>query len=228
MKKSKINRSKINRFAVSSLQLAVLLLLICGQTCLYADQMPEEVIGANEDDGHEFNTATCAVVLAYVSMRYGSTDSLAYFRFTTIPIPQGATIDACTLFVSVFAAYDDPDIDIFCEDTSSATTLVTEDNCISSRNQTTASVEWIGTDIGDGYKPSPQLKTIVQEVINRDDWSEDNNLAFICVVNPASAFGVDSYEDTGAKAKLHIWYTTGAPPEVDKPRKNIMKGGTVK
>ena len=202
----------MKKLAVISLQLAVLMFLICGQASVYATYMPEEVIGANEDDGHESNVAACAVVITYVSMRYASTDSFAFYRFTSIPIAQGATIDACTMFVDVISAsYDDPDIDIFCEDTASATTLVVEDDCISSRIQTTASVEWVASDLGTGYKSSPQLKTIVQEVINRGDWSEDNNLAFICVVNPASNFATDSYDDGGSPAKLHIWYTTGEP-----------------
>jgi len=231
-----MKKSKINRLVVISLQLAVLLLVVCASPSLsifdgqaWGDQMPEEVVGAELDDGQEDNIALCYMIPGYVSMRYASNDSFAFFRFTTIPIAQGTTIDACTLFTYVITtSYDDPDIDIFCEDTASATILVDENNCISSRIQTTEFVEWIASDLGTGYKPSPELKTIVQEVINRDDWSEDNDLAFIVVVNPASAFAVDAYESSGDMAKLHIWYSTGEPPEIDKPRKDIMKGGIVR
>ena len=210
-----MKKSKINRFVVFSLQLAVILLLVGGSASIHADQMPEELVGANNDDGDENNVASCDPLGVYIGMRYiAGNDRFGFCRFTSIPIAQGATIDACTLFVYIITANaDDPDIDIFGEDTASATTLEFEDNCISSRIQTTAHVEWIATSIGTGYKPSPELKTIVQEVINREDWSYESNLAFICVVNSNSNFVADSYESSGDMAKLHIWYTTGEPPE---------------
>ena len=225
-----MKKSKINRLAVISLQLAVLgLFLVGGQACLYADQMPEEVIGSNYDDGQESNVTVCAVVLTYVSMRYTSADSFTFVRFTSIPIAKDATIDACTLLVDVISAsFDDPDIDIYCEDIASAPTLVAENECISPRTPTTAVVEWIASDLGTGYTASPELKTLVQEIVNRGDWSSGNDLAFIIVVNPASSFAFDAYESSGNPAKLHIWYSTGEPPEIDKPRKNIMSGGIIR
>ena len=190
------------------LQLAVLLFLICGQA--WATQMPEELVGADADDGYERNVLDCNEIKDYVCMRYATSGCYyGFYRFTSVPIAQGATIDACTLFVNVDnASYDDPNITIHCEDTASATTLDGENTCITSRTRTTANVNWIAEGIETGYKPSPELKTIVQEIVNRGDWSSGNDMAFIFVVNDGSAFYTKSYEVT-EPAKLHCWYTVG-------------------
>jgi len=211
------------------LMISLVALLFCGQAYVYATEMPEEVIGASLDDGYETDVGGCVGDANYICMKYTTGCSLGFYRFTSIPIAQGATIDACTMFVDVYnSANDDPNVDIYCEDTSSATTITVGLNCIAERTQTSASVTWEATGIGAGYQPSPELKTIVQEIISRGDWSSGNDLAFIFVAKSGSVFYTDSY-DVGQPAKLHCWYTSDGEPAEASPRRRmipiIIEGG---
>lgn len=194
----------------------LILTFVGGGSWVHATQMPEELVGVGTDDGHEeWVWNHCYLTEDWICMSHPHDCEWGFYRFTSIPIPQGATIDACTLFVDILSTtYDSPYVSIFCEDTASATTLVAEDNCITSRTQTTASVEWHADNIGAGYKPTPELKTIFQEVIDRNDWNENHNVAFIFVAGSDKSFYTDSYE-IGQPAKLHVWYTA-EEAEADK------------
>jgi len=185
----------------------ILVLVSCG-SWVYATQMPEEVVGTGTDDGHEDRIfGNCYATEDWVCMSFPYDCERGFFRFTSIPIPQGATINACTMYVDILSTlYDSPWVDIFCEDTASATTLSGELWCIKTRTKTTAYATWNELNIGAGVKPTPELKTVLQEIVDRSDWNANNDLAFIFISGSDKQFYVDSYEE-GHPAKLHVWYT---------------------
>ncbi len=107
----------------------------------------------------------------------------AGLRFRDIFIPQGATIDSAYIMVwshEAKTAEDVARITISCEATDDAETF-TLDALITDRPTTDASVLWEVAEPWEIWQPyrTPDLKDIIQEVVNRDGWKENNSLAFI-------------------------------------------------
>ncbi len=132
-------------------------------------------------------------------------------RFTSVTIPSGSTITAATLDLDIqSASYDDPDTTIYGDDTDNASTFTTASNNISGRTATTASVTWTASNIGAGVKPTPDIATVIQEIIDRAGWSSGNALALIIKGNGTTSFlRTRAYDGTGSPAKLNVTYTTG-------------------
>ncbi len=107
----------------------------------------------------------------------------AGLRFRNIQIPQGAVIDS--VFIEVHSheaktAEDVADLTIACEATDNAETF-NESDLIDSRPLTTAQLNWIVDEPWGLWTPhrTPDLKEMVQEVIDRDGWEPGNAIAFI-------------------------------------------------
>ena len=166
-------------------------------------------IAASSDDARQSDDA---VVTSGTNISVDFSYRLAGLRFTNITIPQGATINSATLTVYLpNASYDSPDVTIWGEDIDDAPTFTTGANNISSRTPTTATVVWSASSIGTGVKVSPELKTIIQEIVNRAGWVSGNAIALILKGNSTSALRFDTYEDgAGANAELDIDYTAPA------------------
>lgn len=104
-------------------------------------------------------------------------------RFRNISIPSGATIDSAFIIVSSHeakSADDVAELTIYGEATDHAETF-TEDALIDVRPSTTATVEWTVAEEWElwGTYQTPDLRTIVQEIIDRDGWMSGNAMAFI-------------------------------------------------
>lgn len=188
--------------------------------CLYgrclADAIPQNQIGASSDDGHEQTNTLVIINELSVHIRAGTTTH-GGFRFLTIPIRQGATINSAMLTLYSFTTYDDPNIRIYCEDNATPATIVTDNENLSSRTLTTAYVTWTDTNLGIGWIVSPDVSAPIQEVIDRRDWEENNNLFIMGYTLAGSFFAVRSWDsgDHSLAAKLDITYT---PPPVDTTR----------
>jgi hypothetical protein len=107
----------------------------------------------------------------------------AGLRFQNITIPQGATIETAYIEVSSHepkTAEDEAKLTIFAEATDNAVTF-SMDDLITARTETAASVKW---DIAEEWglwtaHQTPELKSIVQEIVNRSGWVSGNAIAFI-------------------------------------------------
>jgi uncharacterized repeat protein (TIGR01451 family) len=133
-------------------------------------------------------------------------------RFTSISIPKNATILSAYLdFVAVAA--DSPNtntgattiaIRAQAADNAPGFSAVTDD--ITSRTLTTATASWSPVNWNSEVTyTSPDLKTLVQEVVNRTGWANGNSIAFIMTgTGSRSAY---AYEGAAAKAPvLRITY----------------------
>ena len=166
-------------------------------------------ITAGSDDARE-DAGT--VTLTGTNITIDTTTRYGGLRFLGVTVPQGSTINAATLTIELpSASFDDPDVTIWANDVDSASTFTTGANNISSRTPTTATVVWSASSIGTGVKVSPELKTIIQEIVNRAGWVSGNAIALILKGNSTSALRFDTYEDgAGANAELDIDYTAPA------------------
>ena len=120
-------------------------------------------------------------------------DRIAGFRFDGVEIPQGATITSAWIqFTSAVTIVNGGTaaavVDIYGEDADDAAAFTTDAADISSRTQTTATVEWSLPEssgasawtIGDRgtNQRTPDLATIVQEIVDRANWASGNAMAF--------------------------------------------------
>ena len=130
----------------------------------------------------------------------GHNSSLRYrgmFIKDSVTIPQGSTINSAVISGYVYYS-DDPNLVIYCEDVDDSDDFTgTAD--INSRVRTTASVEWVATDIGkDAYQDSPDFASAVQEVVDRAGFSSGNSIGVIMVPKGTSynSFYLRSTEHT--------------------------------
>lgn len=149
-------------------------------------------VAASADDA--FESAAGAVSITTILGEVDVADEWLGWRFLNVTIPQGATIDDAKItFNFDGVARDEPDVTFFGEDTDNATAFTTDANNISGRARTTASVAWddpqlgVNPGAGDDTRDTPDLKTIVQEIVNRAGWASGNALAILCTSTNGTA-----------------------------------------
>jgi hypothetical protein len=155
------------------------------------------------------------------------------YRFRLFPVPAGATIDsAYPYFWSPYANGSDTcRWLLYFEDTASADTFSTGANA-ASRNLT-SSVAWLPDDwSGDTRYRGPDLKTILQHVIDRADYDSANNVVMF-MKNNGSTY--EAYRYTGAyeagagqAAYMTVYYTEGGSAPVDTANSLYRKVSTRK
>jgi len=104
-------------------------------------------------------------------------------RFTEVNLAKGTTIDSAFIYLTSHEAKATDDVanlTIFGEASDNAVTF-NETDLITSRSYTSASIEWT-VDEEWGLWTShrtPDIKSIIQEVVNRNGWASGNAIALI-------------------------------------------------
>lgn len=98
-----------------------------------------------------------------------------FARITGITIPQGSTIDSATIHFHnpVSNSATGKSVTIDGNDVNNAAIPTTEGN-IRSATKTSATVNWTFGSISGGTLESPEIKTIIQEIVNRAGWASGN------------------------------------------------------
>ena len=168
-------------------------------------------------------------------MTDGSQTQKIGIRFTGMAIPQGATIQHAYI---QFATKGDKNatsgaIVIKGEDTDNASTFTSVSFNVTNRTTTTNSVSWAGTTSTTwgtsaggqqgADQRTPDLKTIVQTIVNRTGWASGNALAF--VFTGSGTRNAYSYDGSAALApQLIVQYTTATPPAIATAELPLAKG----
>ncbi|NJM94020.1 MAG: T9SS type A sorting domain-containing protein [Cytophagales bacterium] len=104
-------------------------------------------------------------------------------RFQNVSIPKGATIDSA--FIEVYSheaktADDVAEITIWGVNEDNTVTF-DEENLITARPATSAEVAWTVNEAWGLWTKhrTPDLKAIVQEIVNRSGWNYENAMAFV-------------------------------------------------
>jgi hypothetical protein len=191
-------------------------------------------VGASGDDAHEtHNNSNYSSIETYV---YGQSSTSTAgqwsggFRFLNVTIPKSDTINAATMQVDVLGtAYDDPNLHIRGDNVDNSAAWSSTDSPFDRDAQlTSASVTWSVNGIGAGWSTTPEIKTVIQEIVNRAGWSSGNALSVVFRArdNTFKSFRVVSYDGTAANAaKLDIDHGLSALPERQYPR-GVMRGVT--
>lgn len=163
----------------------------------------------------------------YLGHCINGSSTISGFRFQDVAIPDGAVVTAARLEFTVDTSPDNViDVQFRGELAEDAVTF-SVGNLPSDRisSLTSAVVPWhIANDGGwqvSEAQVSPDLSTVVQEVIAQPDWNSGN--AIVIIMQPSSpgtvarrVFGWDRYFGNPLQsAKLQIWYTK--PPRPPAP-----------
>lgn len=135
-------------------------------------------------------------------------------RFFHLPVPQGATINHAEVWVTASEdSYQAMNLTVYAHDVDNSSDF-SNAPLVSSRPRTTASVAW-SAPRSEGWRAdrayiSPELKTIVQEVVNRPGWNELNALSLLLIAGPGDSvpravWSVDGSYDK--RAEIYIYYT---------------------
>ena len=134
--------------------------------------------------------------------------------FENIAIPQGA--DITNVYIDFTAVSDQgagvmSNLKITIEDTDNAAAYTTTNYALSSRAQTTKKVHWgAGIWTANNVYTTPDLKDLVQDVVDRIGWKKGNALAFQLQFEATvdDKRDVISYDMDSARAPLlHVEYT---------------------
>jgi hypothetical protein len=150
--------------------------------------------------------------------RPAGVDNIVGLHFPYVTIPKGANITSATLQFTGSATPNTGstpvNVTIRGEASDNAATFAATASNISGRAATTASVNWtnIGTWTAGATTNaiSPDVKTIVQEVINRSGWGSSNSLAFVITNNGTTGTRSRNAQDfetsTAQAAVLSVQY----------------------
>lgn len=174
-------------------------------------------INASADDAHVRSDQTVAITVNDV-VRCDASPIAADrwnggFRFPGVTIPQGAAITSATITIQpTNVNRDDPNVDIFGELSLNAVDFVADPD-MNARPRTVASVLWDDTDLGEQPSPSPDISTIIEEIVGQGSWVSGNALVifFDARSDFVSLFRMDSWDgDPLVAARLQVTYG-GAP-----------------
>ena len=160
-------------------------------------------------------------------------------RFTNIPIPKGATIQSAYIQFASKEAQSATTVSVKIRgeaaDSSAAFTDTPGANSLSSRGDTTASVNWSSVPAWtalqqDANTKTPEIKTIIQEIVNRSGWAQGNAL-LIEIEDNGGTVGAKrniSALESGQNLNptLTIVYGVSAPPTWDSTAGVHASGAT--
>ncbi len=145
----------------------------------------------------------------YVGSPPGDYPGLTGNCFQEVFVPKGVTITNATLeFTSALAdAGEASDFTIYGEDDDNPAEYDPDIlNDISSRTKTSASVNWSPSswDAVNVQHTTPNLQSIVQEIVSRDDWCGGDDMAF--VIEGEGLRSAHAFENGVGQPKLLIQY----------------------
>lgn len=138
------------------------------------------VVQNGADDAYETSGGSVTVNTSTIAMHYNGGAQRAGVRFRRLYIPQGATITSAR--IQLKASNSDSstvNLNITADKVADAPAYSALNNNISGRAQTTAGVAWTpGSWTNSQFYDTPDLTTVLQEVVNQTDWCYGNATAF--------------------------------------------------
>jgi len=139
----------------------------------------------------------------------------SFCRFPSVTIPQGSTIDSCFIRIKSNGAYSVTvvDTDVYFADADDQAAPTNEGEC--NGLSLTGGVAWdgIGSWSNDVQYDSPELKTILQTVIDRGGFSSGNAIVAVIKDGGSSGSAYRAGHDFGwtpsGCVELHITWTAG-------------------
>ncbi len=161
-------------------------------------------VAASVDDGYKIGgswgyTGTTIVLGAAAAEPY-----IPAIRFTNVTIPQGSTINTATLKLNpTFNDVDNILTKIYGIDEDNTADFSSDPT---GRTKTTANVDWdFGNVTQDVVETSPDISTVVKEIVDRGSWSSGNAMGFLILDDGSTSnnnISFDTYDGDSARAAL--------------------------
>ncbi|GMQ95000.1 MAG: hypothetical protein BMS9Abin13_110 [Patescibacteria group bacterium] len=206
----------------------------------------ESRVSQSSDDAEEQNPPSGSMYLTSSDLELisdGSTDQEVGMRFQNIVVPQGAIItNAYVQFTVDELDSGTTNLTIYGEDIDVAPTFTTTAGNITNRTKTSASVAWNSvpawTTVGDAGtdQRTPDITSIIQEIVNRVGWASGNSL--VVIIDGTGERTAESYDGVPTSAPLLRIEYADIPDDVtvstsgtqtaslDIPSTNQYVGGT--
>ena len=166
-----------------------------------------------EDDASENNDKNKTVTNSATSLTLGNNQKLG-MRFQSVPFRKNAVVKEAYLeFTASANSSGSFYVDLYAHDTNNSSAMPNSKGNISGRTKTTATVRW---NINDNWQTdityrSPELKTLVQQVLDRSSWTEGNALTLLLYGNSSAVTrSIYSYDGSGARAPKLVIKIAGA------------------
>ncbi len=172
-------------------------------------------VAAGSDDAEESASGAMSLTSSDLELVHiGSGDQTVGIRFVDVDIPRGAAIvNAYVQFKVDETGSQATSLTIEAQDTDNAQAFTSSKWNISNRAPTGAGVWWdpaAWTTVGQAgaAQRTPDLSSIIQEVINRSGWSSGNSL--VLIITGSGKRVAESYNgDRNGAPLLHVEYSTG-------------------
>jgi hypothetical protein len=121
----------------------------------------------------------------------------AYTRFQNVTIPQGTPIDSAVLIIYAHEDESAPAYITVYAEANDDSPMFEEDEALSDRTMTSASVAWDCVDDWTMWQPyhSPNLAALIQEVVSRPGWVSGNSLTLFMKGQDQGASLLDNGRD---------------------------------
>jgi acid phosphatase type 7 len=181
----------------------------------------EKRIDVSTDDAEEYNTGSVTRSSTRLELVTSSTSvQIVGLRFANLALPKNAAISKAYIqFKTASASSDLTTLTIQGQASDNATTFTSTSGNVSSRARTAASVSWSPVNwmtVGEAgvNQQTPDLTTIIQELVNRPNWVSGNAIAIIISgTGKRVAWAFDG--DNAGAPLLHVEYVTDdSPPEI--------------
>ena len=192
-------------------------------------------VSTSSDDAEENNSGRVSLNSSDLELVDERSNQIVGIRFNGIAVPQGATISSANIQFKVDETKntDICTLSIHGERTTNASTFTNSRRNISSRLMTTAFESWspepwlvVGAKGPD--QRTPNIASVIQEIVNQPGWSEGNSL--VIIISGTGKRVAESFNGDQADAPiLHIEYEAEAsnnPPVALDDTGTVAEGGT--
>ena len=174
-------------------------------------------VAASADDAQESNSTN---TINGTTINANSATQISAVRFQNVTVPPGSTITTAYLTINLpNAVYDDPDVTIRGNGEANPAAFTTATDHLTNRTKTSASVNWTAANIGTGSQNTPELKTLVEEIIAIPTWASGNAMCIYFLGKAGSSFRFLAYDNGSDYATLTINYT--APSSGGQPTRTM-------
>jgi parallel beta helix pectate lyase-like protein/K319-like protein len=176
----------------------------------------ERRVASSSDDAEESASGTMNLTSTNLDLVFNTSNQTVGLRFTGLAIPAGSTITRAYIqFTSRKVDNGATSLTIRGQTADNPGTFTGTTSNLSSRPRTTAAVIWAPSAWGMGdvgaAQQTPELKAVVQEIVNRPGWASGNALAI--VITGTGVRVASSYDMSAAEAALlHVEYATAGAP----------------
>lgn len=198
----------------------------------------EAQVAASSDDAEEDASGNVGIGSSDLELVSDGSDQVVGLRFTGIEIPRSSTIASAHIQFQVDEATTEAtNLVIHAEASDDASTFSTTDFTVSSRPTTEASASWSPAPWPDRGQAgpdqaTPDLASLVQEVVLRPGWSAGNSMVF--VITGSGRRVAESFDgDPLGAPRLVVEFggsLTNEPPQVligDPSERQTFTAGTV-